>query len=68
MSEIPMYPDECSHGASRPNLCGQCRYEAERLLRETMAEEADLAVTYLERGQTAEAMAHMKRVRDALKV
>ncbi len=25
MSEIPMYPDECPHGASRPDLCGHCQ-------------------------------------------
>jgi len=25
MSEIPMYPDQCEHGASRPDLCGHCR-------------------------------------------
>jgi hypothetical protein len=57
MSDIPMYPDEVDK-----------RDEAERsrLLRETLAEEASLAVTYLERGQAAEAMVHMRRVRDAL--
>ena len=28
MSEIPMYPDQCEHGASRPDVCGHCRLAA----------------------------------------
>ena len=30
MSEIPMYPDQCEHGASRPDLCGHCQLIGER--------------------------------------
>ena len=36
-------------------------------LQRTIAEEAALAVTLLERGEPAEALVHMVRVRDALK-